>query len=168
MSSLLASFLFCSLNYAAAAEVCTTVADCAQVAVEAALQSKVQHRIAVPRGAVMAFNLQECPQGWTDFTPANGRMVLGAGEGNRDQNDRRLSQREVGESGGTETETLTVEQMPSHRHSGIVAYGGYSVEHHQSNARIPIQNHGAMGATGGNEPHNNMSPFVVLKFCERI
>ncbi len=32
----------------------------------------------VPRGAVVAFNADACPNGWTEFSPAEGRFIIGA------------------------------------------------------------------------------------------
>ncbi len=34
----------------------------------------------VPAGAVIAFNRDECPGGWSDFPPAVGRAIIGAGD----------------------------------------------------------------------------------------
>jgi len=34
----------------------------------------------VPSGAVVAFNRDKCPLGWSSFLPANGRVVRGTGD----------------------------------------------------------------------------------------
>ncbi|RWC56290.1 hypothetical protein [Mesorhizobium sp.] len=139
---------------------CTTVMDCAQKAMEAAFQAKTAIGIAVPKGAVMAFNLPECPEGWSEFGPLQGRSIVGAGAGTG------LTERKVGESGGEETHKLTVDEMPSHSHpydseSGVD--GNRSGQQDATYNRI----HSSTGAVGGDKPHNNMSPFFVLRYCER-
>lgn len=69
--------------------------------------SKMQEKIpttngeTIPAGAVMAFNLSSCPDGWSPFTEANGRFIMG-------------SQGSLGEKGGNRNISLTVNQLPSH------------------------------------------------------
>lgn len=119
--------------------------------------------VAVPRGAVMAFNLKTCPKGWHPFGVAAGRVVVGTGAG------AGLTVRSLGDSGGEEQHMLTVEEMPSHSHGGNVSLGGHSYEHHQyGNGRLPGESwqSGTM-ATGGNRPHNNMQPYIALLYCEK-
>ena len=46
--------------------------------------SKMQEKIpttngeTIPAGAVMAFNLSSCPDGWSPFTEANDRFIMGS------------------------------------------------------------------------------------------
>ena len=35
----------------------------------------------IPTGAVMSFNLASCPSGWTEYSAAAGRTVIGRGNG---------------------------------------------------------------------------------------
>src|SRR5690606_8848693 len=37
--------------------------------------------IGVPSGAVMAFDLSDCPSGWSEYTPARGRFIRGIDNG---------------------------------------------------------------------------------------
>jgi microcystin-dependent protein len=80
----------------------------------------------------------------------------------------------LGETGGTETVTLASSQLPSHTHTVAAAAGG-----NDSSASSDMPASGgpdlyaraAGGApsmsvmpTGGNQPHDNMAPFVAMNF----
>src|SRR2546428_9137170 len=87
-----------------------------------------------------------------------------------------------GESAGSETETLTTSEMPSHSHAPRAKAGGAdqaSPEDHiwaslpgrnppaafQSNAPNSPMNPGALSVTGGGLPHNNRQPYLGLNIC---
>ena len=84
----------------------------------------------------------------------------------------------LGEKAGSSSVTLNQQQMPAHPHlvqatnaaasgdnaagallaqAGLNAYGAFS-----SPAAMGV---GAVGNTGGSQPHNNMMPYLVLNFC---
>lgn len=66
----------------------------------------------VPSGAVMSFNLATCPTGWSEYTQAAGRTVIGAGSGANTTSN-------VGDIGGDKnTPTIT----------GSVSVKGLSVQ----------------------------------------
>ncbi|MEO1089361.1 MAG: hypothetical protein AAFX81_01910 [Pseudomonadota bacterium] len=80
-------------------------------------------------GAVIDFDRaalngnDECPDGWTYFEPAIGRVILGAGATVKDgpPDNTRAFRPSLAENpseavGGTERHTLTVDEMPHHRH----------------------------------------------------
>lgn len=168
MKKLLLTVFFCSAAFKAAAqEQCGSVAECAQKAMEAALQAKVVLQIAVPKGAVMAFNLDECPAGWVAFSEASGRVIIGSGAG------QNLTQRARGQRGGRETVALTADQLPRHRHampfvpeasnlSGN-SYPVMSDARHSSSSRANAYT----SSNGASAAHENMPPFHVLTYCER-
>ena len=103
--------------------------------------------------------------GTTTFGIPNfqGRVPVGLNGSQTDFSD-------LGKFGGSRTETLTIEQMPSHNHSvtpngrligdgdgtgsaGLATTGdGYAFKPLQANA-------------GGGAPHNNLQPFLVVNFA---
>lgn len=103
------------------------------------------------------------------------RFVIGTGT------DGVLTNRVLGASGGDETITLDVSQMPSHSHTNIPHSHGYT----QPTFGIDIESVGipdptgvgnppvpqittsesiAIDSTGGDQPHDNIPPFVVLTY----
>lgn len=91
-----------------------------------------------------------------------------------------LTDRRLGERGGTETVTLTEAQMPNHQH-------GWSVSGRTANANDPDDqshlagasldqnlyhapdnpvdmNEQTLGESGDSQPHNNMQPFLTINF----
>lgn len=91
-----------------------------------------------------------------------------------------LSNRVQGEVSGTETVTLITNQLPSHIHSlnAVTDAGDTSVptgallgntgaldkEYKGSGGTPTTMGATAIGATGGNQPHANMQPYLVLNF----
>jgi len=93
-----------------------------------------------------------------------------------------LSQRRLGEKGGTETVLLTVGQMPQHNHTAVVnaqslegdatipdagywAKSGQGDPDYHSSADTTM-NAGAVvvGNSGGNQAHNNMPPYQCVNY----
>ncbi|MER9964968.1 hypothetical protein NKJ72_29420 [Mesorhizobium sp. M0045] len=145
---------------------CTTVLDCAQKAMEASFQAKTAIRIAVPKGAVMAFNLESCPDGWQLFQPLVGRFALGAGA----DVTRRLTDRKFGDSGGEEQHTLTVAESPQQEVEIAGVANQSSVDRYNAGGRnywVITRGSEKFRTNGGGQPHNNMPPFHSLTYCER-
>ncbi len=93
------------------------------------------------------------------------------------------AQNVVGQSGGTETVTLTADQIPAHTHTpnaisspgsstspagklwaegssgGSATYNAYSTGTPNS-----VMNAGAITTAGGDQPHNNLQPYLVVNF----
>jgi len=81
-------------------------------------------------------------------------------------NSGSLTTRSLGQTGGDETVTLTVAQMPSHDHSSSQYSPNIDVE----GAGVPDPSAVGLpklpdstGDRGGDQPHENMPPFYVLK-----
>jgi microcystin-dependent protein len=102
-----------------------------------------------------------------------GRVLVHQGQGPN------LSNRSVGQSGGSETVTLATAQMPTHTHNlnasesgGSTATPGPSVSV-ASNVSPSVFGPApgnttlaptAISATGGNLEHENRQPFIVLNY----
>lgn len=84
----------------------------------------------------------------------------------------------IGEIGGEETVTLTINQIPAHTHE-LMAYGGVGTTANPTGAVWAAQSRldvyssavpsGAMGAgsiatAGGTQPHDNRSPYLVVNY----
>lgn len=111
---------------------------------------------------------------WEAF--AAGRVLVGLNSG-----DTAFDTLE--ETGGTKTETLTVAQMPSHKHglygsmngsTGINDRGGDSLFISDSNGRTeylnnwqPTDGTAGVGYTGGGGAHNNLQPYIVVYMWKR-
>jgi microcystin-dependent protein len=94
-----------------------------------------------------------------------------------------LSSYELGQSGGSATVTLLGSEMPAHSHpagcdSGAASQlspangmwasssGGRTPPPLYSNATPNVaMSASALGLTGGNQPHNNLQPYLGLNFC---
>lgn len=94
-----------------------------------------------------------------------------------------LTPRSLGEASGTETVTLLTNQMPAHTHAlransgqgdsfspdGTVSAIGVDASQqplniYSSGTVNATMNPAAIGAAGGSQPHDNMSPFLCVSF----
>ena len=95
-----------------------------------------------------------------------GRVGVGYGPGNG------LTPRNLAVIGGAETHTLTVGEMPAHNHDGYTGYAGSAAES-ESVAQSGIGSAQVAGSNehrhtiplqGGGSAHNNMQPYLVLRY----
>lgn len=82
-----------------------------------------------------------------------------------------------GDTGGEVNHTLLINEMPTHTHqpmgttsapsSGSVANNVWCQNSASTYAASPnvAMNPQSIVAAGGNQPHNNMSPYLTLSFC---
>lgn len=124
----------------------------------------------------MAFDLDSCPNGWEPFESRSGlslagRTIVGAGAGERDELDRPLTSRSVGDWGGEERHVLQERSMPRHTHNYTVYFrngqrgsGGTAIGAAASDGDNRTY---TSSPTGGGEAHNNMPPFLVLLYCKK-
>lgn len=137
----------------------------------AALESRLQAQItalearAVPPRTVIAYAGQQCPDGWVPYTQLAGRVIVGPGTD--DWGNRRVP----GGTGGVPTVRLTVRQMPSHTHA--FKYVHQAESGHYRNSVRPGNEEGPdirtfdTVSSGGNQPHENMPPYLVMTMCEK-
>lgn len=75
----------------------------------------------------------------------------------------------AGSTGGEAEHTLTVDEMPTHSHkTGIQSIAGGYIDGN-TNAVVYFDPNGRTTAnTGGNQPHNNMPPYLAVYMWKRI
>lgn len=92
-----------------------------------------------------------------------------------------LSQRFLGEQGGSENVTLLVSEMPFHTHTLQASFTPGDLKEPQDGAVLTRNQNGAiynpaaaplvtmapqtLTPAGGSLPHNNMMPYLTLNFC---
>ena len=93
-----------------------------------------------------------------------------------------LSLHDLGETGGSETVTLLESEIPSHSHSLMAttqpgedpapgpteALGrsvGAQLYQTVTNSNLVQLSDNAISPAGGDQPHNNMMPYLTLNFC---
>jgi len=148
--------------------------------------------ILVPPGSVVAYIASSAPGGWllcdgtavsrttystlfgvvgTTYGVGNGsttfnlpdmrgRVPVGSGTG------AGLTARSLAATGGAETHTLTVDEIPAHTHSYVNNTNDQGVHTitTQASAADDADLSATTGSTGGGQAHNNMQPFVVLNY----
>jgi microcystin-dependent protein len=115
-----------------------------------------------------------CSGAWEEV---KGRVLIGAGTGT-DVNG--VSQTfEVGDTGGEYKHTLTIEEMPKHRHEGLcwtngrsITLGGADTAAYNYSLPFEFNSNTANGIitqpTGNGETHNNVQPYLVVHIWRRI
>lgn len=97
-----------------------------------------------------------------------GRFVLGRDNMGGTSANRVLSTQAdiLGAGAGEDKVTLSVAQIPSHTHTYSVASsaGGGMNFNDSGDGNIST----VTGSTGGNQPHNNLSPFITLKAIIKV
>jgi microcystin-dependent protein len=111
-----------------------------------------------------------------------GRTPIGFGQGPG------LTSRQMGEESGAEAVTLISSQMPAHNHLLMASSQPAtqsSPENHllavsngvdnSSDSPVNVNTYGttatttanpmAIGVSGGNQPHNNMQPYLAMNYC---
>ena len=116
----------------------------------------------LPKGLIVIWygNQNNIPAGWAlcdgnnDTPDLRGRFVLGVSD-----------KYTVNSTGGEETHTLSVNEMPSHSHTIRCNGGsGSGVEYVRYNGDSSM----STSSTGGNQPHNNMPPYYTLCYIMKL
>ena len=127
----------------------------------------------LPTGAVVAFSDEEgCPTGWGEYYDAKGRFIVGAGQHSlNNEYGTPVPIKLLGEKGGQDQVKLEINHMPKHKHENPSkgADGGKYVNALQATGRGEYGGFHARPTqyTGGNQPHNNMPPYVALRYCKK-
>lgn len=101
-----------------------------------------------------------------------GRLPMHQGTGTG------LSTRVIGQKAGTETVTLTANQMPSHTHAALVSsetattstpgaavtLGITDVDLYIAESPSGFMSGTTISSAGGNQAHDNMQPYLALNF----
>ena len=121
----------------------------------------------VPKGSIVIWSGAEAdiPDGWALCDGQEGRpdlrdkFVLGAGTAHP-----------VGETGGSEEVTLTVEQMPEHKHTLHCKYvsGAQVVNSISASFSMQKADPGNTENTGNSQPHENMPPYYALCYIIKL
>ncbi len=115
--------------------------------------------------------------GKTTFALPNlqNSVPIGAGQGPG------LTIRDLGEIGGASTVTLLTSEMPAHSHQPKCAVGGggetapggnfwskppgkTAPPEYSAGTANSVMKTGVLASTGGDQPHNNMQPYLGLTF----
>lgn len=99
--------------------------------------------------------------GFTWERIAEGKFPVGYNSSDSDYN-------QIGKTGGEKEHTLTVDEMPKHRHD--MNYGDSLGGNGTGYAYSGTIGSGpaAMLYAGGNQPHENRPPYIVMAFWKRI
>lgn len=85
----------------------------------------------------------------------------------------------VGQTGGEETHTLTVNEMPQHTHLATAGanatsatpagnvWGGSATLDYEVQPNVQMSPN-ALAASGQSQPHSNMQPYTVVNYCIAI
>jgi microcystin-dependent protein len=94
-----------------------------------------------------------------------------------------LSLHDLGETGGSETVTLLESEIPVHTHALNASQGdgtertpsaggtgqllatGIAISQYQTPGAQTNLNDAVVAPVGGDQPHNNMQPYLTLNFC---
>jgi microcystin-dependent protein len=94
-----------------------------------------------------------------------------------------LSLHDLGETGGSDTVTLLLSEIPSHSHSMMAAnlpsdqassssvrslarsVNGFAYVPGNTNPALLPMNINMLAPNGGDQPHNNRQPYLTLSFC---
>lgn len=101
--------------------------------------------------------------GSTTFNIPNlkGKIPVGLNSNDTDFNT-------LGKTGGEKEHTLTIDEMPSHKH-GVGYVGGNANGNHAGMPGTSAEpnsynNELFINSKGGDQPHNNMQPYVVMNY----
>jgi microcystin-dependent protein len=144
----------------------------AKIANDAVTTAKINFETAlVPVGGIIMWSgsTASIPTGWALCNGANGtpnlqdRFIVGAGSGYG-----------VGATGGANSVTLTINEMPTHSHTLLASSAtdggsGTGWRWESNSAYRPATVNGTnIGNAGGDQAHENRPPYYALAFIMRV
>lgn len=126
-----------------------------------------------PIKKIVIFNDNDDHSNYLGFTwerIASGKMLIGIDSTDTDFNT-------IGKVGGEKTHTLTIDEMPQHNHkiSRFINQKGFSTPFNDPNTGWGLKNDDVNGVndimttySGGGQAHNNMPPYYVVAYWQRI
>lgn len=144
---------------------------CEKEALECALNADFQSELTVkgvPVG-LLAYPVGSIYMSVSDVNP--GTLFGGVWERLQDRFLLGAGTHKSGEIGGEEEHLLTVEELPAHTHTQLTRYSGGEVTGQWAFANQngdATWSAGNCGETGGNQPHNNMPPYLAVYMWKRI
>lgn len=113
---------------------------------------------------IIVMSAQECSQlgdGWKVYPDVGGKFPIASGSWDDGTEKRAFS---PGDTGGEYRHKLTVDEMPKHTHD----YQTKKETKRQSGDSTEVwwsEQSRATSPAGGDVPHNNVPPYLVLNFC---
>ncbi|WP_264530900.1 fibronectin type III domain-containing protein [Flavobacterium sp. N502540] len=129
------------------------------------LEKKKPVESAIPKGMIAIWGrpAAEIPEGWQEYAPLRGRMPVGFDLTQSEFN-------EIEKQRGAKNKTLTIDEMPSHRHkvgpyAGVVSPGDsdWIAEPYEDDVRR-AGNYSA--PEGGGQQFSILNPYSVVHFIE--
>ena len=100
--------------------------------------------------------------GFTWERVGSGKVPVGLDTSDTDFNT-------IGKTGGEKTHKLTVNEMPKHSHSYTKMTDSSYFNNNGSGVISGYYNtFPDTGTAGGDQPHNNLQPYIVMAFWKRI
>ena len=99
--------------------------------------------------------------GGTWVKDSKGRVTVALDDSDADFNT-------ISKTGGEKTHTLTIDEMPSHNHGIQTWHDGGATNGVQAYDAKNKGNIAYTNSAGGNQPHNNLQPYIVVVRWHRI
>ena len=99
-----------------------------------------------------------------------GRTIIGANDMGGEQSDvLTIHQASAGQVGGEELHQLSEDEMPSHGH-GLTGNGiaQTTTSYWDTFHSVVTSGSGMTGPAGGDQPHNNMQPYMALNYMMKV